>query len=72
MLPRIPRPGEKCRIPSPCSEPTLGTSDGLCPHFFSRSPSLRNLKSLGALRDFPGSPVVKTPCFHCRERVLDP
>ena len=37
-----------------------------------RSQSLRNLKSLGALRDFPGSPVVKTPCFHCRERVLDP
>ena len=22
--------------------------------------------------DFPGGPVVKTPCFHCRGRRLDP
>ena len=22
--------------------------------------------------DFPGSPVVKTPCFHCRRQGLDP
>ena len=24
------------------------------------------------VRDFPGSPVVKTPCFHCRGRRFDP
>ena len=23
-------------------------------------------------RDFPGGPVVKTPCFQCKERRLDP
>ena len=23
-------------------------------------------------RDFPGSPVVKTPCFHCRGHRFDP
>ena len=22
--------------------------------------------------DFPGSPVVKTPCFHCRGHGFDP
>ena len=24
------------------------------------------------LEDFPGCPVVKTPCFHCRGREIDP
>ena len=23
-------------------------------------------------RGFPGSPVVRTPCFHCREHVSHP
>ena len=23
-------------------------------------------------RDFPGVPVVKTPCFHCRGHEFDP
>ena len=25
----------------------------------------------GIPRDFPGSPMVKTPCFHCREPEFD-
>ena len=24
------------------------------------------------LRDFPGGPVVKTPCFHCKGHRFDP
>ena len=26
----------------------------------------------GHLGDFPGKPVVKTPCFHCRRHRFDP
>ena len=25
----------------------------------------------GSLREFPGSPVVRTPSFHCREHGVD-
>ena len=25
-----------------------------------------------SLRNFPGGPVVKTPCFHCRGQGFDP
>ena len=25
-----------------------------------------------SMGDFPGNPVVRTPCFHCRGHVLDP
>ena len=31
-----------------------------------------NLKNKMLSRDFPGGPVVKTPCFHCRGHWFDP
>ena len=34
--------------------------------------SLRQQSKRGTLQDFPGTPVVKTPCFHCRGLGLHP
>ena len=41
-------------------------------HSSARVSEMQEVKSKSCVWDFPGGPLVKTPCFQCREHGFDP
>ena len=56
----------------PVIEPAPPSLEGKEPLDCQGSPPFQSIYQEGWPWDFPGGPVVKTPCFPCRGREFDP